>query len=47
VRKSCSISAASLGAGGHLKGVAQTPTIARPRVKVGSTALSRVAPATE
>ena len=46
-RKSCSSKAASLGAGGHLKGAPHTPTIARPRVNVGSTSRRRPAPATE
>ena len=39
--------AASLGAGGHLNGAPQTPTIARPRSNSGSSSASRSAPATE
>ena len=35
-RKSCSSNAHSLGAGGHLKGAAQTPTTAWPFANVGS-----------
>ena len=46
-RQSCSSSAASLGAGGHLNGAPQTPTTARPLENVGSTSRSRAAPATE
>ena len=38
---------ASLGAGGHLNGAPQTPTTARPSVKLGSSSASRSAPATE
>ena len=39
--------AASLGAGGHLKGAPQTPTTARPSVNPGMTSRNRCAPATE
>ena len=46
-RSSCSSNAASLGAGGHLNGAPQTPTIARPRENAGSSSRSRAAPATE
>jgi hypothetical protein len=46
-RKSCSRSAHSLGAGGHLNGAPHTPTTARPRENVGSTSASRAAAATE
>jgi len=37
----------ALGAGGHLNGAAETPTIARPRVNVGKNSRRRCAPATE
>src|SRR5208283_5985361 len=47
LRYSCNNNAASLGAGGHLKGNDVTPTIARPLVKVGSTSRRRSAPAKE
>ena len=47
VRWSCSSSAASLGAGGHLKGAPQTPTIARPELNSGISSAIRSAPATE
>jgi len=46
-RYSSSSSAHSLGAGGHLKGAADTPTMAWPRENVGSTSRRRNAPATE
>ena len=47
VRKSCSRRAHSLGAGGHLYGAPQTPTIAWPLLKVGRMSRSALAPATE
>ena len=46
-RNSSSRMAASLGAGGHLNGAPQTPTIAVPDVKLGRTSRSCSAPATE
>ena len=47
VRKSCSRSAHSLGAGGHLYGAPHTPTTACPLEKPGRTSATRSAPATE
>ena len=45
-RKSCIISAVSLGAGGHLNGVEVTATITRPPSKSASTSRKPNAPAT-
>ncbi|HEY1669284.1 MAG TPA: hypothetical protein VGG54_26620 [Trebonia sp.] len=45
-RKSCSISAVSLGAGGHLNGVEVTPMISRPPPKEFSTSRAAKAPST-
>ncbi len=41
---SCTRSAVSLGAGGHLNGVEQTPTITRPPPKSASTSRRAKAP---
>ena len=41
---SCSSSAASLGAGGHLYGVERTPMITRPPAKPASTSRAAKAP---
>jgi hypothetical protein len=46
VRKSCTSSAVSLGAGGHLNGVEVTPTITRPPGNASSTSRRAKAPAT-
>ena len=45
-RKSCTSSAVSLGAGGHLNGVDVTPTTTRPPPKLSSTSRTANAPGT-
>ena len=45
-RWSCSNSAVSLGAGGHLNGVERTPMITRPPPKSASTSRAAKAPST-
>ena len=47
VSSSCSSSAHSLGAGGHLNGAPHTPMIAWPSENAGMIPASRSAPATE
>ena len=47
VSASCSSSAHSLGAGGHLNGAPQTPMTAWPSENVGRISASRSAPASE
>ncbi|WP_327010516.1 hypothetical protein OHA72_26595 [Dactylosporangium sp. NBC_01737] len=44
--RSCSMSAVSLGAGGHLNGVDVTPTITRPPANRSSTSRTPNAPST-